>query len=54
MILPLNIYKSITGITALSDFINVDVSYGTRHQMVIIECLTDQDESLKRKVRDRR
>ena len=40
------------GINALSNFINVDMSYGTRHQMVIIECLTDEDESIKRKTLD--
>lgn len=37
------------GITTLSNLIHIDISYGTRHQIFVIDCLNDQDESLKRR-----
>lgn len=44
------LYLMILGIKALTDFVAIDVSYASRHQQVIIDCLNDQDDSLKRKV----
>ena len=38
------------GINILADLIEVDLSYAARHQMTVIECLNDPDETLKRKV----
>eukprot|EP00111_Clytia_hemisphaerica_P002601 TCONS_00007391-protein len=37
------------GIKALSDFITTDFDYAAKHQQVIINCLQDHDDSLKRK-----
>ena len=39
------------GINILAHLIKVDVSYAFRHQMTVIDCLNDPDETLKRKVR---
>jgi len=37
------------GIDILSHLIEVDVSYAFRHQMTVIDCLSDPDDTLKRK-----
>ncbi|XP_065066485.1 uncharacterized protein LOC135692305 [Rhopilema esculentum] len=37
------------GINILADLIDVDLSYAARHQMAVIECLNDPDQTLKRK-----
>ena len=39
------------GISILAHLIEVDVSYAFRHQMTVIDCLNDPDDTLKRKVR---
>jgi len=40
------------GINIIKEFVRVDVSFATNHQMEIINCLNDQDESLKWKTLD--
>ena len=40
-----------TGITALGLLVQVDAAYTTEHQLVVIDCLDDPDDTLKRKVR---
>lgn len=40
------------GITALSGIVAVNPKYAAEHQMVVINCLEDQDETLKRKTLD--
>ena len=39
------------GITALTAVVAVSPIYAAEHQMVVIECLDDPDETLKRRVR---
>ena len=39
-----------TGIKILAHLIEVDVSYAFRHQVTVIDCLNDPDDTLKRKV----
>ena len=38
------------GITLLGSVVQVDPQYAAEHQMVVINCLDDPDETLKRKV----
>ncbi len=40
------------GITALSGIVAVNPKYAAEHQMIVINCLEDQDETLKRKTLD--
>jgi AP-4 complex subunit epsilon-1 len=37
------------GINALISIINVNAKYCVEHQMTVVECLENQDETLKRK-----
>lgn len=37
------------GINALISIINVNSKYAMEHQMTVVECLENQDETLKRK-----
>ncbi len=41
------------GITALAAIVQVNPVYANEHQMVVIDCLNDPDETLKRKVAPR-
>lgn len=38
------------GITALGLLVQVDTQYSLEHQLVVIDCLDDPDDTLKRKV----
>lgn len=38
-----------TGITALINIVKINPSYAIRHQLVVVDCLEDSDETLKRK-----
>jgi len=38
------------GITALGLLVQVDTQYTVEHQLVVIDCLDDPDDTLKRKV----
>lgn len=38
-----------TGITALINIVRINPSYAIRHQLVVVDCLEDTDETLKRK-----
>lgn len=40
------------GITALSGIVSVNPKYAAEHQMIVINCLEDHDETLKRKTLD--
>ena len=40
------------GITALSLIVQINPKYATEHQMVVVSCLEDSDETLKRKTLD--
>ena len=40
------------GITALSGIVSVNPKYAAEHQMIVINCLEDSDETLKRKTLD--
>jgi AP-4 complex subunit epsilon-1 len=39
------------GITALTSVVRVNPVYAAEHQMTVIDCLDDPDDTLKRKVR---
>lgn len=36
------------GIQALTSIVKINPKYATQHQMAVIDCLEDQDETLKR------
>jgi AP-4 complex subunit epsilon-1 len=38
-----------TGITALINIVKINPTYAVRHQLVVVDCLEDVDETLKRK-----
>lgn len=38
-----------TGITGLISIVKINPTYATQHQMVVVDCLEDTDETLKRK-----
>eukprot|EP01006_Ploeotia_vitrea_P035710 TRINITY_DN65928_c7_g1_i1.p1 TRINITY_DN65928_c7_g1~~TRINITY_DN65928_c7_g1_i1.p1 ORF type:complete len:1086 (+),score=219.34 TRINITY_DN65928_c7_g1_i1:30-3287(+) len=40
------------GITSLSAIVRLDRSYAQEHQAIVMECLTDHDETIKRKTLD--
>lgn len=40
------------GVTGLAQIVQVNASYATEHQMVVVDCLEDSDETLKRKTLD--
>ena len=44
-------HPSVAGIKILGHLIKLDVCYASRHQMTIIDCLNDPDETLRRKVK---
>mmetsp|Transcript_75883 Transcript_75883/g.217204 ORF Transcript_75883/g.217204 Transcript_75883/m.217204 type:complete len:971 (+) Transcript_75883:67-2979(+) len=40
------------GVTGLAQIVQVNASYATEHQMVVVDCLEDPDDTLKRKTLD--
>lgn len=40
------------GVTGLAQIVQVNASYASEHQMVVVDCLEDSDETLKRKTLD--
>eukprot|EP01012_Entosiphon_sulcatum_P040357 TRINITY_DN53_c2_g1_i1.p1 TRINITY_DN53_c2_g1~~TRINITY_DN53_c2_g1_i1.p1 ORF type:complete len:1119 (-),score=215.85 TRINITY_DN53_c2_g1_i1:24-3173(-) len=40
------------GITSLSSIVRIDAKHATQHQMIVIECLEDSDETIRRKTLD--
>ena len=43
-------YNTLTGITSLASLVQVEPKYALDYQMIVIDCLDDPDETLKRKV----